>query len=120
MEGAVDDCGAHARLWTNLALSREQPVRAIVFDYHLLGIGPAASDCRNVASSPRAGAAGAFWDTHGPVDEQEVVLDAPVAVLYALSVAVQLPRLPRWARPLVREARDGDLERSLRKALETL
>jgi hypothetical protein len=106
--------------WSNLALSRKRPMRAVVYDYHLLGIGPAASDCRNVVGSLRGEAATAFWKTYGPVDEREVMLDAPVAVLIALSVAVQRPRLPRWATPLARQAKDGCLETSLRKALDIL
>jgi hypothetical protein len=38
--------------WTNLALSRDEsrPLQAVVFDYHLLGIGPVYSDYRNVLS----------------------------------------------------------------------
>ena len=106
--------------WTNLALTRAAPLRAIVYDHHLLGIGPAASDCRNVVGSLRGEAASTFWETYGPVDEREVILDAPVADLCALSVAVQRPRRPRWAEPLVRQARDGELARSLRKALDIL
>jgi hypothetical protein len=106
--------------WSNLALSRQRPPRAIVSDYHLLGIGLAASDCRNVVGSLRGEARASFWESYGPVDESEVVLDAPVATLYALSVAAQRSRRPSWARPLVRQARDGELDRSLRKALEIL
>ena len=33
--------------WTNLALSRNvEPIRAVVFDYHLLGLGLRYSDCQ--------------------------------------------------------------------------
>jgi hypothetical protein len=39
--------------WTNLALSRRSvpSLRAVVYDYHLLGIGLCYSDCRNVVGS---------------------------------------------------------------------
>jgi len=108
--------------WSNLALSRPvgPPLRAIVYDYHLLGIGPAYSDCRNVCGSLGERARAAFWEAYGPVHEREAVLDAPVAILYALRVAVQMPRLPRWADGCVLQARNGELAASLRRALEAL
>jgi hypothetical protein len=108
--------------WTNLALSRrtEPPLRAVVFDYHLLGIGPAYSDCRNVVGSLGEQAESAFWEAYGPVDEREAILDAPVSVLFSLSVAMQRPRLPKWAHACVEKAKNGDLGNSNRLALEIL
>ena len=108
--------------WTNLALSRHQrpEFRAVVFDYHLLGIGLAASNCRNVGGSLGAAARAAFWVAYGAVDERAAALDAPVATLHALRVAVQRPELPRWALPLVHEVTTGELEAKLRHALALL
>jgi hypothetical protein len=60
----------------NLALSREQELlRAVVFDYGLLGIGLCYSDCRNVVSSLGEGARDAFWAIYGPFSEREKTLD---------------------------------------------
>lgn len=108
--------------WTNLALSRREDVdlRAIVFDYHLLGTGPAAGDCRNVTGSLEGPARRAFQVAYGEVDEREAILDAPVAVLHALGVAVRRPALPRWALPLVREVAAGGLAVKLHRALDRL
>jgi hypothetical protein len=98
--------------WTNLALSRDEvSLRAIVFDYHLLGIGLRCSDCRNVAGSLKERAALAFWETYGPVDE-------PTSVLYALLVASRRSRFPDWARGCLQSVENGELERSLRRILE--
>lgn len=108
--------------WTNLALSRQaRPVpRAVVYDYHLLGIGPVYSDCRNVGSALRGAARAAFWAAYGKVDEREAILDAPVSILSALHVAAQRPELPGWARPLVREVTTGALLTKLQRALALL
>ena len=108
--------------WTNLALSRQrrQPLQAVLYDYHLLGIGLSYSDCRNVTTGLRGEAVTAFTDAYGPLDEQEALLDAPVSVLFALSVAVQRPQLPDWSVALIRGINDGELERDLRRALEIL
>jgi hypothetical protein len=108
--------------WTNLALSREEwpALRAIIFDYHLIGIGPAYSDYRNVLSVLHGPAAPAFKEEFGPVDERDAILDAPTAVLYSLYEASRLPRLPGWAGGLVQEAESGDLEAKLRAAIAVL
>jgi SAM-dependent methyltransferase len=108
--------------WTNLALSRGEGhgLRAVVFDYHLLGIGPAAGDYRNVTGSLEDPARRAFQVAYGEVDEREAILDAPVAVLHALGVAVRRPALPRWALPLVSEVTTRGLEAKLRRALDRL
>ena len=108
--------------WTNLALSRYIVPRldAIVFDYHLLGIGLRYSDCSNVVGSLGERAAAAFWETYGPVDERERMLNEPTAALYGLLVAVRRPRFPSWARGCLRMVKNGDLEKSLRRALEVV
>jgi hypothetical protein len=104
--------------WTNLAMSRDcSAPRAVVFDYHLLGIGMACSDVRNVTGELGHTARIAFWERYGPMDEREVVLDAPLATLYALDVAQQRPRFPDWAEPLVQEVEDGTFEANLRRAI---
>lgn len=107
--------------WGNLALSRGAgPLRAIVYDFHLLGVGLAYSDCRNVVGSLGEGARQAFWEVYGPVDDRERILDEPTATLYGLFAAAQLPAMPAWVRPCLDQAVSGDLERSIRLALEAL
>lgn len=108
--------------WTNLAVSRQEhpSLQAIIFDYHLLGIGMRYSDYRNVSGALSARARSAFQHAYGPVDEREAVLDAPVAVLYALHSALQWPQLPRWALELVHEVTAGLFEAKLRRALTLL
>jgi hypothetical protein len=106
--------------WSNLALSREVPLRAIVFDYHLMGLGPAYCDCRNATGSLGEEAKAAFWETYGRADEREMILDAPLSVLVSLHAAVALPRFPRWAKELLERVRTGELEGTLRRALEVV
>ncbi len=103
--------------WTNLSLSRGAgPLRAIVFDYHLLGLGPACSDIRNVCGSLQGAAREAFRAAYGPVDARAEALDAPLATLYSLQVALLRPRLPAWAKDGVRQAADGTLLTQVRRA----
>jgi len=108
--------------WTNLALSRHKSpsLRALVFDYHQLGIGMRWSDYRNVRGALGASARAAWEATYGPLDEREALLDAPVAVLHALHVALQRPQLPRWALGLVRQVTNGELAAKLRRAIASL
>ena len=106
--------------WTNLALSRAWGAapRAVVFDYHLLGIGPRYNDCRNVAGSLAGEAVPAFWQEYGPVDLREEILDRPTSVLVSLVIAAQRERFPRWAQASLERVLDGGLERDLRPALD--
>ena len=106
--------------WTNLALSRSEGgnLQAIVFDYHLLGIGLTYSDCRNVTGSLKDKARSSFWETYGPIDEREKLLDDPTAVLYALFAALRLPTFPHWGQGCLDKVENGELEKSLRRALE--
>ena len=106
--------------WTNLALTRQEPLRAVVFDYDLLGIGPAYCDIRNVLGSLGESARNAFREAYGPIDERIAVFDQPLAVLYSLLVAVRQPSLPAWAQGCAQEARNGILERVLREAIDCL
>jgi hypothetical protein len=106
--------------WTNLALSRTlgSEQQAIVFDYHLLGIGVRFSDCRNVVGSLAGDAVAAFWQEYGPPDEREEILDRPLSTLVALVTAARLSTFPRWARSSRDHVLCGGLERDLLAALE--
>ncbi len=107
--------------WTNLALARPgRPPAAIIYDYHLVGIGLPYSDCRNVAGSLGEPAGSAFWEAYGPVDERQRLLDEPTSTLYSLLAAMRLPRFPRWGESSLEEARSGRLGLSIRLALEAL
>ena len=105
--------------WTNLALSRtgNQPLEAIIFDYHLLGVGMRCSDCRNVAFSLTGEAVEAFWDAYGEVDPREAILDCPLADLCGLQLASQMPKFPQWAQESRQRLLNGDLEKDLRAAI---
>ena len=106
--------------WTNLALSRsvDPQLNAVVFDYHLLGIGLRYSDCRNVTSSLQKDAVSAFWETYGATDVREQTLDRPLATLVALVTATRLPEFPVWARGNRERVVRGELERDLVEAIE--
>ncbi len=105
--------------WTNLALSRAPgtELRAIVFDYHLLGIGLRFSDCRNVVGSLKGSAVDAFWKAYGAPDEREQILDRPISTLVSLVTATQMPSFPRWAQASLDRVLDGGLERDMLSAL---
>lgn len=104
--------------WTNLALSREAPSQAIVFDYHLIGIGPAYSDIRNVTGSLEEPAKTSFLEAYGPVDARAAVFDKPISILYSLHVDSQLPKMPVWAENLINHILDGGFEVDIRCAIE--
>jgi len=106
--------------WSNLALSRGAPRKAIVFDYHLLKLGLVWSDCRNVLTSLGPAAAEAFLESYGEVDPQEKLLDGPLSVLEVLQAAAQLPSVPRWALGALADARSGRLASLLEDALASL
>lgn len=106
--------------WTNLALSRsvDPQLNAVVFDYHLLGIGLRYSDCRNVTSSLQKDAVSAFWETYGAPNAREQTLDRPLATLVDLVIATRLPEFPVWARGSRECVVRGELERDLVEAIE--
>lgn len=106
--------------WSNLAVTCEPPLRAVVYDYHLLGIGPAVSDYRNVLSGLTGDAKQAFIQTYGAMDKRALALDVPLATLYALTVAARAPQLPGWAVSLKASVENGGLENDLRCALAVL
>ena len=107
--------------WTNLALSRnEKPVRAIMFDYHLLGVGLRYSDCRNVTFSLEPDAADAFWSTYGETDPREKTLDDLLAPLYALVEAFRRPKFPSWAEESLELAMTGKIQNRLDRVMEVL
>ncbi len=106
--------------WTNLALSRVAPRKAIVFDYHLLRLGLMWSDCRNVLTSLGPAAAEAFLESYGEVDPREKLLDGPLSVLEALQNAAELPSVPRWALGALADVRSGRLAALLEEALASL
>ena len=106
--------------WTNLALSRREGRRleAIVFDYHLLGIGMRYSDVRNIRFSLSGAAVPAFQEAYGPLDPREETLDRPLATLYNLHTAVRMADFPSWARHSRQRVVSGDLEGDLREAIQ--
>ncbi len=105
--------------WTNLALLRgpEGEPEAVVFDYHLLGLGMRVSDVRNVRSALAGDAIAAFGEAYGAVDPREAALDRPLATLYGLHVAARRDVFPRWAEAARKRAIDGSLERDLGEAV---
>jgi len=105
--------------WSNLALSRhgDDETAAIVFDYHLLGMGTSFSDCRNVIGSLKSPATEAFWRAYGNVDPREETLDRPLSTLAALVTAVAQPRFPAWAEESRTRMANGSLAQDLRKAI---
>ena len=107
--------------WTNLALSRnERPIRATVFDFHLLGLGMRYSDCRNVTGSLGPDAADAFRSAYGETDPREEVLDDLVAPLCALVEAFQRPRFPSWAVASLELAETGEIHNRLDRVFEVM
>jgi hypothetical protein len=105
--------------WTNLSISRPAPgarLEAVVFDYHLFGLGLRASDVRNVTSSLAGDAASAFAAGYGDLDPREAVLDAPLATLFDLRMAVG-PPLARWAEGSLARVASGRFEHELRAAI---
>jgi diadenosine tetraphosphate (Ap4A) HIT family hydrolase len=104
--------------WTNLALSRneENGFEAVVYDYHLLGIGMRYSDYRNVVSALGPAAATAFGEEFGEIDPREQVLDKPLETLHSLVVASRLPQLTGWAQESRDAVINGDLLQHFREA----
>jgi len=105
--------------WTNLALSRREAreLEAIVFDYHLLGMGMRYSDVRNVRFSLSGAAVPAFQEAYGPLDLREQILDRPLATLYNLYTAARMADFPSWAEHSRERVMTGALERDLREAI---
>ena len=107
--------------WTNLALSRnDNLIRAVVFDYHLLGLGLRYSDCRNVTGSLGPDAASAFWSAYGETDPREKVLDDLTAPLYVLVEAFRRPKFPSWAEQSLKLAKTREIHNRLERVIEVL
>lgn len=108
--------------WTNLTVSRtpQTPSRAMMFDYHLMGIGPRYSDCRNVTSSLGKKAQDAFWESYGSFDEEEKILDYPLSLLASLAMVSEQTTYPKWVYEMIAEIETGEFENNLWKAVEIL
>jgi len=110
----------------NLAVSRRGPRRAVVFDYDCFTLGMAYSDWRNVTYSDwrnvtyslEGPARESFIEAYGSVSEIEARLDLPLSNLHGLVLASRRENVPGWARPLLESVENGELERSVSKALE--
>jgi hypothetical protein len=101
----------------NLALSRAEPRRAVVFDYDCFSVGTAYADWRNVMYSLAGPAAGAFAAAYGITDPLERLLDEPLSAWQGLIIAARRPHLPGWAEPLLTAVRDGSLATSIGRAV---
>ena len=107
--------------WTNLALSREaKPTSAVVFDYHLLGLGLRYSDYRNATGSLGPAAAAAFRATYGKTDPREKILDDLMAPLHSLVEAFRRPRFPSWGRSSLELAESGEIHHRFERVLDIL
>lgn len=103
----------------NLALSRStQPrLEAVLFDFHLMGIGLPSTDCHNVTGGLRTEQArAAFWKEYGQVDPREEIISRPLSLLHGLLIGVRMPEFPFWAKDCLDLVMSGQLEEQLRKA----
>ncbi len=101
----------------NLALSRSQPLQAIVFDYGELSIGPSVSDWRNVRWSLSGEALRGFDGSIPRPDDLHIHLDMALTTLYSLLVASRRPALPSWALPSIDDVTSGRLGAEIAAAL---
>lgn len=106
--------------WSNVALSRQGSPRAVVFDYRLLGIGLAWSDCRNVCSGLGLPARAAFEEAYGHNNPRERLIDAALSPLADLHIALARSQFPPWARALVDEVESGRIRRAVERAVSAL
>lgn len=102
--------------YTNLALSEQDPLQAIIFDYGELRIGMRYSDCRNVVSSMGYDAIEGFYKCYGEPDPIEVILDDAVTDLYALSSVVQRKVFPKWVKQTRKKIGKKEYEKIIIKA----
>jgi hypothetical protein len=103
----------------NLALSRQihETLRAVVFDYDQVCLGPRYCDWRNVWHSLRGDARDSFVEAFGPVDDKTRSLDEPLSILYGLVIASRRAQLPGWARTHVEAVKNGELEDKINRVL---
>lgn len=104
----------------NLAITRQSPLRAVVFDYDQFCTGTPYSDWRNVVYSLLSPALEAFQQAYGPVSKMERLLDEPLSVIYSLIVASRRSGVPGWAKPLLEMVNNGELEHRMRRAMDIL
>lgn len=104
--------------WTNLAVSKDKE-EAIMFDYNLLGIGYKYSDIRNVCSSLSKEAGKVFIKEYGEIDETEKIIDDGLSILVNLIFAYKRSKFPKWAQKSLNAVYNGELEKALRKILDS-
>ena len=97
-----------------------KPIRAVVFDYHLLGLGLRYSDYRNVTGSLGPVAADAFRSAYGETDPREKVLDDLMAPLCALIEAFRRPGFPSWAEESLKLAESGEIHNRAERVMGML
>ena len=95
-------------------------MRAVVFDYDLLGLGLRYSDCRNVTGALGDGAAAAFRAAYGETDPVEEILDHLLAPLYALVEAFKRPKFLSWAKQSLELATTGEIHTRLAHVMHIL
>ena len=100
--------------YTNLTVAKNDS-RAMMFDYHLLGIGYTVADVRNVCSSLSPKAKEAFLAAYGPIDPLEQALDAVLSPIITLHLACQKSKFPSWAKESL-----AFLENGLEDAIQQL
>lgn len=83
--------------YTNLAVAKDHS-SAMMFDYHLLGIGYAFADVRNICSSLSQKAKEAFLAAYGPLNPLEQALDVVLSPIITLHLACQRAEFPSWAK----------------------
>mgnify|MGYP001820133874 CR=1 FL=1 len=103
----------------NLAVSRTEPRRAIVFDYGEVSIGPAVTDWRNARWSLEAAALRGFDAGFDRPSAEAIALDQILTTLFSLVAASRRPRLPSWTAPLINDVRFGKLAADIAVVLDT-
>ncbi|MHB8928437.1 MAG: hypothetical protein ACYC9Q_12445 [Bacillota bacterium] len=98
----------------------DRDLAAIMYDYHLVGVGLPWGDCRNVAGSLDEPARTAFWEAYGPGGKRRRRLDEPTSILCGLLAALRLPKLPRWGEVCLEEALGCRLEQTLGRAVASI
>lgn len=98
--------------YTNMAVSRDG-TRALMFDYNLLGKGPAAGDIRNVTYSLSKSARESFLDSYGDYDEGNAALNSILEHLVTLYFACVREAFPQWGAEALGRLKNGELLKRL-------
>lgn len=98
--------------YTNMAVSLDG-TRALMFDYNLLGKGPAAGDIRNVAYSLSEPAKRAFLESYGEYDEGNAALNSILEHLVTLYFACVREAFPQWGAEALGRLKNGELLKRL-------